>query len=158
MILSGEKIQQLCDIYLGTEYDFNYNPLIQKDSLKHVTIDTMHESWNNPLYIFCYTHRIHLLLEKLHLFQNKFILVTHNSDHNIIPDATCLFILNSEKIISWYGQNICFDHPKLKFLPIGFANSMWSHGNTSLLTDSYLENITKIKQNIKIVHFKVSKV
>ena len=38
MILSGEKIQQMCDIYLGTEYDFNYNPLIQKDTSKHTSI------------------------------------------------------------------------------------------------------------------------
>lgn len=146
MILSGEKIQQLCDIYIGTKEDFNCNPLIQNDTSKHVSIDMMNEPWNNPLYVFCYTHRIHLLSEKLHLFQNKFVLVTHNSDGIIIPDSTCLSILNSEKIITWYGQNICFEHPKLKFLPIGFANSMWPHGNTSLLTDSYLENITKTKK------------
>jgi hypothetical protein len=145
MIISGEKIQQLCDIYLGTEYDFNYNPLIKKDTSKHVSIDTMNECWDNPMYVFCYTHRIHLLSEKLHLFQNKFILITHNSDSNITPDIS-LSILNSEKIIAWYGQNICFEHTKLKFLPIGFANSMWSHGNISLLSDSYLEKITKTKK------------
>jgi hypothetical protein len=71
-----------------------------------------------------------------------------------MPGITCLSILNSEKIIAWYGQNICFEHSKLKFLPIGFANSMWAHGNTTLLTDTYLKNITKT--NKVYFHFSIN--
>ena len=32
-IVSGEKLQNLCDYYLGTHDQFNYNPFIQSQTL-----------------------------------------------------------------------------------------------------------------------------
>jgi hypothetical protein len=56
-------------------------------------------------------------------------------------------ILNNEKMIKWYGQNICFEHPKLLFLPIGIANSQWEHGNLVLFNDvHFIQSIQKINK------------
>ena len=40
-IITGEKLQQLSDIYLGTPDDFAYNNLINIQKLKHVNIEKL---------------------------------------------------------------------------------------------------------------------
>lgn len=148
-IITGEKIQNLCDIYIGNIEDFEYNPIIKNQSYKHLILSNLLEKFNNPLYIFCYSHRLQELSYKINFFNNDFILVSHNSDIEIIPSDYIFTILNCEKLIKWYGQNICFQNTKLYFLPIGIANTMWPHGNLSLFYNNYfIDNITKIDNSI----------
>jgi hypothetical protein len=33
-IITGEKIQQLCDVYFGLKEDFDFNPVIKKQIIK----------------------------------------------------------------------------------------------------------------------------
>ena len=146
-IITGERIQQLCDIYLGFNDDFTFNPLISHQVNKHCNLNSICEPFNNPTKIFCYSHNINLLSEKIHFFLNDFVLVTHNSDGEIKNNIEVNKILNCNKLLKWYGQNICFEHPKLLFLPIGIANSQWEHGNLVLFNDAhFIENITKINK------------
>ena len=147
MIVSGERIQQLCDIYLGTNEDFNYNPLIKKQTFKHCIINNINNNYNNPYLIFCYTHNLSILSNKINFFMNDFILLTHNSDGEIKNSNEVLNILKCEKLKKWYGQNICFNHVKLYFLPIGIANSMWAHGNISLFQNELFMTDLHIKKN-----------
>jgi hypothetical protein len=126
-IISGEKIQELCDVYLGKDEDFSYNPRISKQLTKCINIDSISSSWNNPNTIFCYSHRLTDFSKIVHHFENDFILVTHNSDENITSKYEC--ILNAPKLKFWHAQNAMISHPKLGGLPIGFANSMWRHAN-----------------------------
>jgi hypothetical protein len=71
-------------------------------------------------------------MSKQHFLLNPFILVSHNSDQNITGDYMPL--LQNPQLIRWYGQNVFMDHPKLNIVPIGIANSMWGHGNLSLVS------------------------
>jgi hypothetical protein len=57
-IITGERIQQLADIYLGYEDDFKYNPLIAKQTQKHVFFSNIRGPFNNPPVMFFYTHRM----------------------------------------------------------------------------------------------------
>jgi len=157
-VVTGEKIQQLCDIYLGFEEDFQYNPLIKNQYNKHINLNKLSGMYDdNPFYIFCYPHRIKDLSYKINLFQNNFILVTHNSDCEIRQVEEIFNILNCEKLLKWYGQNICFEHPKLHFLPIGLANSMWEHGNLSLFNDkNFINNSNTSNIKTKKVYFNFS--
>lgn len=154
-IVSGEKLQNLCDIYLGYDDDFNYNPLIQIQTNKHVYLNNLNTDFNNPLYIFCYTNRINELSSKIHYFQNDFILITHNSDDGIIPNNNVLTILNCDKLIKWYGHNVYFEHSKLFFLPIGLANSIWPHGNLSLFNNPNFIKTIDIKTKKVYFNFKI---
>jgi hypothetical protein len=142
-IVTGERIQQLCDIYLGVNNDFKFNPLITKQSNKHVYLNNVNTHINNPYRIFCYSHNIQLLSQKIHLFTNNFILVTHNSDGEIRETPEVFTILNCNKMLKWFGQNICFQHPKLYFVPIGIANSQWEHGNLSFFYDLRFKDMYK---------------
>jgi len=151
-IITGERIQQLCDIYLGFNEDFAFNPFIFQQTNKHYNLNSICEPFNNPKKVFCYSHRIHLLSEKIHLFQNEFILVTHNSDGEIRNTNEVNKILNCDKLLKWYGQNICTEHHKLNFLPIGLANSQWQHGNLALFYNNefidWLKNSNNKLNNI----------
>lgn len=126
-VITGEKIQRICDIYLGFQCDFDWNPAISVEKHKHLDINSITSSYDNPKYIFCYTVRIDDLFDKLCFFKNEFILVTHNSDYTITDKDIC--IINHPKIIHWFSQNVNVCHPKLTNLPIGIANSQWQHGN-----------------------------
>lgn len=154
-IITGEKIQQLCDIYLGFNNDFYLNPVISKQFNKHKDLNSINEPFDNPYKVFCYSHNIELLSNKIHLFKNNFILITHNSDWEIRETETVSNILNYNKLVKWYGQNICFHHFKLIFLPIGIANSQWPHGNLSLFYNITFMNNLSNKSNKIYFNFNI---
>lgn len=141
-IVTGERIQQLCDIYIGLDEDFNYNPVISTQTDKHLQLFNICYGYNNPSVIFCYTHRLELFAERIDCFQNPFTLVTHNSDHEIKNEPFVLKILNHPLLRTWFGQNVITYLPKLEVLPIGFANAQWPHGNLSIFSDmKFLESL-----------------
>ena len=131
-IITGERIQQLANIYIGTTDDFNYNPIIKNETHKHKFISEINNDYDNPYIVYFYTHRIKEISEIIQYFKNPFILLSHNSDMNVYESVETNVILNCPKLKIWYTQNLCFYHPKISMLPIGFANSMWNHGNLSL--------------------------
>ncbi len=111
--------------------------------MKHLDLSTLSDPFNNPFMVFCYPHQLHLLESKIHLFNNKFVLITHNSDENITDKYAT--IVNHEKVIRMYSQNTMFEHPKLSMIPIGIANSMWKHGDMSLIQRTIDRCIPKSK-------------
>ena len=148
-IISGEKIQQLADVYIGYSEDFHYNPIIRNQSNKYVFLNELTIEYNNPRTVFCYGHRMHELSTKIHIFKNDFILITHNSDENIIDNTTSQCILCFPKLIGWYAQNVCFNNSKLHMLPIGIANSMWPHGDMTLYNSpEFMEYCNRKNKNV----------
>ncbi len=142
-IISGERLQSLCSIYCGLAEDFDFNPYIQAQTSKHLNIDSISHEIDNPFLVFCYAHRLHAFGSKIHFFKNRFVLITHNSDENITDQYR--YIIDNDKIVRMYSQNVMFDHPKLWLIPIGIANSMWPHGNISSLLSAINSNTPKSK-------------
>lgn len=127
-VITGEKIQDLCDVYIGLVEDLYFNPFISKQTHKHLHINCINQPYNNPRFVFCYSHRLHILKDKIKYFLNDFVLISGNSDEDIKLGNTSVPILNHPKLIMWYAQNLHFSHPKARVLPIGLANSQWDHG------------------------------
>jgi len=141
-IITGEKIQQLANVYLGERNDFHYNPLISRETHKHKLISDILGAYDNPPMVFFYTHNIKKIASIVHFFKNPFILLSHNSDWNIVESVDSMTILECPLLKMWYTQNLCFSHPKISMIPIGFANSMWPHGNLSLFdNDIFLSDL-----------------
>jgi len=133
-IISGERIQQICNVYCGTEkgeYDLQRNPLIRNQPEKHLHIDMLESVWDNPSLIFCYSNVLHIFMKKLIYLKNPFTLVSHNEDTNITDEFKD--ILDCPLLIHWFAQNTMIIHNKLTMIPIGIANSMWTHGNVDIL-------------------------
>jgi hypothetical protein len=158
-IITGEKLQETADVYLGYEEDFQFNPRISAQFEKCLSFDKFYneKTYDNPRIVFCYSHRLEILLNKINLFNNEFILITHNSDGNIVNNETTSRLLNNPKIYKWYGQNVCIHHDKLKFLPIGMANSQWAHGNKQFFSDTFkIANLHKNKTEKVYFNFNIS--
>jgi len=153
-IVTGEKIQQLCNIYIGFENDFLFNPKIKIEKEKHIYLNLINKNFNNPTFIFCYTHNINYLSKIINFFENDFILVTHNSDGEINQTSEILDLLNSNKLIKWFSQNLLFNHPKFHFLPIGIANSMWNHSNLEYIYE--LSCLKNLHEKSKKIYFNFS--
>jgi hypothetical protein len=151
-IITGERIQELCDVYCGMPDDFNYNPRISTQSNKLININSITTTWDNPRIIFCYSHRLPEFRMILKHLQNKVILVSHNSDENITHNYH--EIANHPIIEKWYAQNLLYNHDKLELLPIGIANSMWGHGNLSQITH-LIKNPVLTKTNDFYFYFSV---
>jgi hypothetical protein len=142
-IISGEKLQELADAYCGLPEDFSFNPRIGVQQQKHINLQTLDSSWDNPHILFCYSHRLHLFGQKLKFLSNSCILITHNSDGNITEDLR--YVVDNDKIIRMYSQNVMIEHPKLHLIPIGIANSMWPHGNIAAINTVISSQIPKNK-------------
>ena len=130
IILSGERFQQLCDVYCGSHYDLHRNPTIAAQSEKHLLLDTLNKPWDNPRLIFCYSCALSTFMTKLMYLKNPFVLVSHNEDNNVTEEF--LPIANHPLLIHWFAQNMMMRHPKLSWIPIGIANEMWPHGKPSM--------------------------
>jgi hypothetical protein len=143
--INGERIQQMADMYLGTAGDFLYNPVIFEQIDKHQILDDIDTPFDNPPTLFLYSHLIEPFSKKLQHLMNPFTLITHNSDFNLIEsDPVIQKILSSDKLVCWWGQNLCFIHEKMRFLPIGLANTMWDHGKI----ENFMIDSTKKSENI----------
>ena len=152
--ITGEKLQFLCDHFIGTITDLDYNPNIMKYKDRFIFIGT-NVSIDNKSFIFCYTHlldNIDDLILTLKYLENPFKLVFHNSDTCFNNEHLILF----EKLPllqSIYTQNMNVVHKKVLPLPIGLANSMWAHGNHEIHQEVYNLSIEKTKHiyfNFKI--------
>lgn len=155
-IITGEKIQQICNIYIGKPEDFNFNPIIKNQNNKHVNINLINNEFNNPYYVFCYSHLINELSSKIYYFKNKFVLLTHNSDQNIEQFESVRIILDCNNLVKWYAQNLLLNHDKLHLLPIGLANSMWPHGNLTPFNELNLINNLSNKGKFIYFNFKIN--
>ena len=94
--------------------------------------------------IFLKTDYIPYFFTKIHPnITQRYILITHNSAFSPIylvaqscPQIGVSFetYLDDPHLIVWFAQNIDYDHPKLKPLPLGIANSYWKHGDTTIIS------------------------
>jgi hypothetical protein len=162
-IVTGEKLQNLCDYYLGTQDQFNYNPFIKSQSHKHLCIDSLditNEISNATIdNLFCYlplleTH-LHVLVNVLSYIKRPIKLFFHNGDTTFTQEHGNALLQNN-KIICIYSQNLSIvPHDRIKPLPIGIANSMWSHGNIYTWLSTLKTPLSK-KQHLIYFYFDVN--
>lgn len=146
-ILSGEKIQQLCDLYIGSREQTCINPFIQLDKEKHVYIESASKLPKTAIQaVFIYTDVIHWHFEKVYnllsTISTPFTLFLHNSDHGFQENHCALLVLENLKHI--YTQNLEIPATdKITPLPIGIANRMWKHGNVHVWNQYKVSKKTK---------------
>ena len=143
-IVTGEKLQNLCELFIGSNHSINWNPKFLNDR-RWINIDSLLENKeiiDNPKYIYVCGDEIDLLPKFLSYLKNPFILMMHNSDVCISDKYINYF--QDEKILKVFAQNLFISHPKFHFLPIGLANLQWEHGNLDKFCK--ISNDTEIKK------------
>jgi hypothetical protein len=126
-IINGDKFLLMADIVLRKKERTNYYPVNDWNMKNLKYFEDIVSEWNNPKLLFCNTEDINAFRSILKLLQNRFLLITHNSDTNI--DESFLDLCDSPNLIHWFSQNAILQHAKLSYLPIGIANPTWNHGN-----------------------------
>jgi len=157
-IISGEKLQFLCDCYIDNNSRFD-----TQNGKNHLYIEPSKVVGNNftdntllqtSNIIFIYTHFFYNksnkeLLKILHNELMKktepFKVVFHNSDFSVNQEMLNFF--SDTKCTRIFAQNVNIIDPLLHYLPIGIANRKWPHGNRVLLNSIIDKNLTK-KDNI----------
>jgi hypothetical protein len=111
----GEKFYEVADFIFSTnivEYgheDYNkLNNTFDINKLNEINIIYLHTMYRNQFF------------DVIRPLDNKFIVITHNSDININSVSNV-----PKNVIKWYSQNVnCVDN-RLISLPIGLENSRW---------------------------------
>lgn len=73
---------------------------------------------NNNDIIYTNTHCVDEVIKLLEQTTKQIILITHNSDRNVIIEP-------SQNIIKWYSQNVNVIHDRIESIPIGLENNRW---------------------------------
>jgi hypothetical protein len=100
---------------------------------------------------FVKTDLIHVFFDRYRP-NYRYKLITHNSDLPINDKVKNY--LEDENLVSWYGQNINWNHKKLISIPIGIANEIWEHGNENHINEARKEK--KQKKNLIYCSFDIS--
>jgi len=128
----GEKFYNVANFIYSINNCEDYNRLVNTfdiKKLKSINIVYLHTM---------YKDRFFELIKNL---DNKFIIVTHNSDTNINN------IDNLPKnVIKWYSQNVNIKDDRLESIPIGLENSRWF---TDIGKQNKILNKLKNSKNIK---------
>ena len=99
----GERFEKLCDL--------KYTPGMPLPKKKGLYI------------VFCKTDYIRNLLEECKKTpDNKYIIVTHHSDHSVGQDLLQRTPFN---VVKWFALNVTHQHPLLESIPLGSASSTW---------------------------------
>ena len=128
-IISGEKVQIFCDIFICNYNKYSSNPYLKQYKNKFVDI-------NNPdfdkiaksKYIFSYitsSFSLNSLIDVIKNIDHNFILLFHNSDKSFNSEHLILF----EKcpcLSKIYTQNMNILNRKVYPLPIGIPNLQWN--------------------------------
>ncbi len=132
-VITGERIQALArvtvsrsDVTLFHGRQRIKTPLVYEllsDPQVEIPIQPPSEVLSAKTY-FVYTHLLGDFRQQLlPWITHHFVLMTGNSDHEITSEY--LDLLNDNRLVAWYAQNIRIAHPRLRALPIGLENSQW---------------------------------
>ncbi len=144
-------------IWILLKIHFKINRFSSKEKTINIIINNLIKipnSIKNAKIIFVYTQLLDSFFSYIYpSLQQRFILITHNSDYSISKKYNKY--LNDNKILKWYGQNCVTSHPKLIPLPIGIANNRWPHGDEKLLREVIQNNRERKKKNKAFANFKI---
>ena len=118
-IISGEKLQSLCDLCISNN---DCNPNFLKYSKKYKSIDDI-DNLQDYKSIYVKTDNLLEFYSKYTSQLNNHIILSHNSDIEI--DHKYINYINQSNICTQLSQNVIIPHPKLISIPIGIENSRW---------------------------------
>ena len=162
-IITGDRIITLCDYVILTKDIYNYHQNLEKyispdniiiiDNFSNINSKNLNnilrEKNKKYIKLFIYTHLLSLFITFILPILDediKLVLYLHNSDHGL-NQLEYNYLCNNNNIIKVYSQNInCIYDSKFTLLPIGLANSMFSHGNLLYLY-SAMKNTYKFNKS-----------
>jgi hypothetical protein len=91
--ITGEKIELITELILGIPDTINQNSNIRIEHQNVQDINSINSNFDNPKYIYLYPDCYSIFKEKIHYFNNPFVLVSNNSDYPVIIMKYVLLLL-----------------------------------------------------------------
>jgi hypothetical protein len=141
-IVTGERLLGTAEITVVPRSIYEFHRNLERYAREMLLFDDYSELDDGALArlsaarsIFVYTHALPDFLEWIwpRLQGSGYVLMTHNSDHDVNKSHLPWLEGTGEKLRAWFAQNTIVEHEKLVPLPIGIANSMWHHGDLRTL-------------------------
>jgi len=136
-IITGDRVVSLCDAVLALPENlaFHQGLAMYAKCIINPLSPSFHAHLRafgvRPLKLFVYTHILDQVFPLLDPSLD-YIIYTHNSDHPF----NNVDVVEAPWVRAVYAQNVAIASPKISFLPIGIANSMWAHGDILTLYDT----------------------
>jgi hypothetical protein len=155
-IVTGERLQALGEVILLPRMLAFRHRNVRQGSAQVIAFSAHRELDDEKLNRLSASRSIFVYTDALGLFQDHvwprlngsgYVLITHNSDHEIGDEQLPWVERAGERLVHWFAQNLVVEHPKLSPLPIGVANRQWPHGNAELLcaVAAYADNLRRSK-------------
>ena len=111
--IQGDRFEKVADLTFappemsGADYSKLSNTFSVEGCLKF-----------NPCIVYTHTFYAKELFNIIKDINNRFIIVTHNSDDDICFSPP-------DNVIKWFSQNVNIIHEKIQSIPIGLENDRW---------------------------------
>jgi hypothetical protein len=161
-IVTGERLLALMEIAIVPRPIKQFHRNLERYAREPIVFDDYSELDEHLLarlsakrLLFVYTHAFDDFVEFIwpRLSGEGYVLMTHNSDHEVAPSRLSWIEEAGDKLERWFAQNVTVEHPKLVPLPIGIANSMWEHGNLRVLHRAIARQAGRPKSRLVYLHF-----
>jgi hypothetical protein len=138
--IEGSKFISIADLNYCLDPNYYAHAVFQNTFNEN----NVNEIDKDVIIVYTNTHWVENFFNELKTFKTnkKFILITHNSDHDLNEHV---YNLKPENVIKWYSQNVNYVNDKNDFesIPIGLENPSWfPHANK---INNLLETLKKEK-------------
>ena len=120
--IEGSKFISISDLNYCLDPNY-YTHAVFQNTFNENNINAIDK---DVIVVYTNTHWVENLFNELKTFKTdkKFILITHNSDHDL---NEYVYGLKPDNIIKWYSQNVNYVNDKNDFesIPIGLENPSW---------------------------------
>jgi hypothetical protein len=151
--MSGEKFQNLAHHFLYISNDFrniSEGFIHQQDiRYRHLRRPLLNYS---ILYINSFELEKFLLCHSIYIL-NPFVVISTNSDKDFTLNNETLKAIEHPNCLAVFVQNPNSFHHKIRMLPIGIANSKWSHGDINTIRNVLM---TKSQNKTNHIYFQFS--
>jgi hypothetical protein len=141
--IEGSKFIGISDLNYCLDSSY-YSHAVFENTFNENNINTIDK---DVIVVYTNTHWVEHFFNELKTFKTdkKFILITHNSDHDL---NEYVYNLKPNNIIKWYSQNVNYVNNKNDFesIPIGLENPIWFPNANKI---SNLIDTLKKEKNIK---------
>jgi len=154
--IQGERFQDLCKTQISKIEHKQF-----ESNMDSINVDNFDfTNFDNDELVYCNSSLLNeskpklvesKLYAKLEKLKNPFTLILHNSDDEFGEyQLKYLDIPNCKKI---YTQNMNIQHPQVKPLPIGIANSFWKWGDIKIINEVINDGFSNINSYFIYANF-----
>jgi hypothetical protein len=145
--IEGSKFITISDVRYCFDNSY-YSHAVFENTLNESNINSINKDF---IIVYTNTHWVESLFQELSKIKTdkKFILITHNSDHEL---NEVVYRMKPDNVVKWFSQNINYLSEKndIESIPIGLENPKWFTDSNKI--SNILLTLEKEKENKNLMY------